>query len=392
VRRSAHASFRPTAQQELLLRTALSPPAEALGAWSELSRVFDVTRIELGSYAVMPMLYRRLIDLGIEDRRLERLKGIYRKAWYRNRLVIDRARTALEGLRDERIDAVLVGGAALIARWYPEPALRHLPFLEVLVRPQDAAAAPAALAARGWSPDVRPAAISSVEPLPFRHREEHLLVLHRRLPADLRIPGNAADGEDDFWSTITPATLGEASVLTFGPSEELFGTLVLGAKTHAVPSIQWVVDAATVIGAAEIDWLRLAELAARRRLSLRTRDALAYLSDVLGVAAGEAVVDGVERVSVTRRETLAHRLATRRRGRLGGLPTTLAAHVRETADDGPISALARLPAFLAAEWGLERPSEVLKVAFRKVVAALISGTTPKTSEPVSRRVWRSTSN
>jgi hypothetical protein len=72
------------------------------------------------------------------------------------------------------------------------------------------------------------------------------------------------------------------------------------------------------------------------------------------------VVEELERVPVTRRDALAHRLAAR------AAPESVTRFLTATGNVGTLRALSRLPSFLRDEWSLERRSQVPRAALRRV--------------------------
>jgi hypothetical protein len=62
---------------------------------------------------LLPLLYRNLDSLAIDDPALPQLKGVYRNSWYRNQRVFAAGREALERPRASSVERLVVGGLAL---------------------------------------------------------------------------------------------------------------------------------------------------------------------------------------------------------------------------------------------------------------------------------------
>ncbi len=62
-----HPGWYPTRQQELLLRAALLDGDSARESWKEWRSAIDIDLIDLGSQRLLPLLYRNLNRLEIED-------------------------------------------------------------------------------------------------------------------------------------------------------------------------------------------------------------------------------------------------------------------------------------------------------------------------------------
>src|SRR5438094_878124 len=103
----------PWPAQELLLGAALIAGPRGRAAWAELRMTLDVDTIDYASHAVLPLLYRRLKDAGIDDPLLGLFKGIHRYNWARNQALLEAFVPALRQLHDAGIPLALLKGAAL---------------------------------------------------------------------------------------------------------------------------------------------------------------------------------------------------------------------------------------------------------------------------------------
>ena len=85
----------PSAAQRLLLEAALGDGEAAVAAAREWSLLVDLDRIDFGSFRLLPLLVRNLERLDIELPSSDRLRGIYRRCWYRNQVLLRGAKAAL---------------------------------------------------------------------------------------------------------------------------------------------------------------------------------------------------------------------------------------------------------------------------------------------------------
>jgi hypothetical protein len=342
-RRALRGRLRPTEQQRLLLRCGLGDDAAAREAWARVSGPMDLDSLDEGSHGVLPLVYRALVRTESVDGRLPRLKGIYRKAWFANQLLLDTLRQPLGMLHHAGADPLLLHGTALMAAYYPETGLRRIPFLDVAVRPGTEEAALAALLRSGWSrhPDG-----DGSFPVPLLDADGRLLSLHAGLPEALLVPGLDGGGQEAMWARARTIEVAGGPARVLDPTDQLLCVCAVGPDLSLTPQAQWLADAAVLVAGGEIDWPALAGRARDRRVTARVRAAVAYLADELRLPVpGEA---RLPRAAVPGRERLAYRLYTRGGGPLGGLPQTLARHVRQTADLSAPRALAATPRFLGA--------------------------------------------
>jgi hypothetical protein len=294
-------SFWPSERQKLLLRTACGDRE----AWRRLRPQLDLERLELGSFPVLPLVHRQLIELGIDDLYMPRLAGIRRRTWTMNRLELDRVTPALRSLEEP----IVVGGWQFPAHYYGgDFGLRPVEGLEVLER----------FAWEFSTPD----------------REPELETF-----------------EIDLGGTKARALV---------PTDELLRICLAGARTSVPPNILWLADALAVLRS-EIDWDRLVRHALRLRAMLRLRDALVYLRRELGAAVPEEAIRELEAERPRPRERLAHE-------RAGRSPRVVVPRFLHVTADRPLpSALVALPTFLRDELGLKRRSQVpLEVVRRRL--------------------------
>lgn len=356
--------LRPTGQQHLLLRCALSgDDAAAASAWVAARRGMDFDRLDEGSHGVLPLVYRSLERACVADPLLGRLKGIYRKAWFANQLLRDALRQPLGMLEHAGAEPLLLHDTAMMCAYYAETAMRRVPYLDVAVRSGREDDALRALERSGWSRHPESEGDGSF-PVPLLDVDGRLLVLHAGLPEAMRVPGAADGGEASVWARAVTVDVASSPARVLSATDQLLCTCAVGPDLAITVQALWLADVAMLAERDDIDWDALAERARERRVSARVGAALEYLRDELGVE----VPAGIPPADVTSRDALAYRLYRLRGGPLGGLPQTLSRHVRATAGDGPVRALATAPRFLSDHWGVERPAGLPAAVVRRALA------------------------
>ena len=356
-------SFWPSEQQELILRAVALPDAGARAAWDRLTRVMNLDRLEEGSFAVMPQLYRRLVGLGIDAPELPRLKGIYRRSWYGNQLLLERAATLLRALAEHGIEPLVVGDAVLAVRTYGDTGSREIAQLEIVVKDADEHAVSDALGRAGWPfPAERLAGL-------LRRRGVARIVDGARRPLLVQtalLPEFSLTGLTG--ETFGAATRGEITgvpALFADPADELVRVCALGARRTFWHSVVWAADAAALIGAKpEMNWDRVVAVGIANRAGLPVADALRYLSAVLEVPVPSEIPEQLAAAPIEKKDLLAQRLAA---GSAGSAGATLAPLIRTT-DAGLGPASRRLPGFLRDRMSLERARDVPVALVRRKIA------------------------
>lgn len=176
-------------------------------------------------------------------------------------LVRPRVRSLLlEPLASAGVEPLVIKGMAVEER-YPAPGLRPMDDVDVLIRPEAHGAAVEALRSAGWNTT------------PRQGPDYSLGLSHPAmpgLPVDLH-KELAVRAEDvfrfharDLWADALPGTVFGARVMVLPPETELLVIATHAGKPfHNFDRLLWAVDATVVLGAGQIDWTRLEEIAAR---------------------------------------------------------------------------------------------------------------------------------
>lgn len=313
-RRRPSGSFWPDERQRALLRIVLGPAEQAVARWQALQPL-DVTALPIGSFGIMPLLYERLAAVAPDDPQLPLLHGTYRSTWYRDQLLLDRLGRLLPALRDRGVDALLVGGAAAVRRWYPALGSRPVSPVELIVGTQDIPAVRAACAESAWQPAGARQSVAR-----FVDDAGAALVAYAGAPAPLAGPLGPAGGYAALRESASE--LPELGGLVLDPVDELLRVCAVGARTVLPPSCQWLIDAHQILASADAP---AAERVVARAREFRVREPLRatilYLADELGLGASVDTRGDL-------RERLAHRLAGLPAGRLLGPAQRVAEHLR----------------------------------------------------------------
>jgi PST family polysaccharide transporter len=360
--------YRPTAVQEQLLLAALGDPDSAAEAWSVLPRDFSLDELEPGSFELIPLVYRNLAAARPDDPELPRLKGIYRRSWVKNNLLLGRTAEIARTLGNAGIPALFLEGPTHAARFYGDLALRPSSSVHVLVGPSDVAEASTLLERRAWSP--RPGSGAYPDWRLLFDQGGNICVLRSSLAFDYAGSGDQPS-EESLWAAAESYPVGEIQALVPTPTDALLAAFVAGARYGPLPRTQWLTDAMMILRGPEVDWDRIIELAVTHGQHLRLRTALGCLLD-LPVPVPErvhAAHDWLERRPATRRDRLAFELSSGRLARRGGLPHALAELVAATEDEPLIRTAARIPRHLRTRWSVEHRWQLPLAAGRRMLQA-----------------------
>jgi Uncharacterised nucleotidyltransferase len=352
-------AFWPDAEQELLLRVALLDDERSHAAWEALEPELDVEHLERGSLALVPLVYERL---SARDETFNpKLRGIYRHVWSRNRVAFRSVAEMLKAVHVRDIESIVLGDAALLARFYRRAGARPLYEPTVLVPSARTVGAMKALEAAGWSPEHVGSGgnrwyVRAAPPLELRS------ALCWRALIELE---SAPEVAEELWAGREPAQVEDVDTSTLSATHSLLYACCRGARGGR--GVAWLADAFTIVREAqdEIDWSQLVSTATRLGSALRIKDALAYLAGTLDAPIPTAVYAEVEALPVSAREVLAYRVGSWGGYRSGNLPSTVAAHLVTTRDESLVRAAVMLPRFVSREWGLDHLSQLPAAIVRR---------------------------
>ncbi len=361
------AIWMPTAAEELLLKAALWPGERGLDAWRRWRLdAPDIDVLDHGSYRLLPLVYSNLGPLLDEDPDVGRLKGVYRRSWAANQIVLRKGRAAIDAIQAAGVEVLALKGGGLVGSAYERLGARPMADLDLAVQPAAVPAAVAALRGAGFeAPTEDPArALEVRHSLGFLDADEQEIDLHSGMLW-------RAGLDQEFWSGTVPVELAGARLLTLCPADQLLHVCVHGAAWNPVQPFRWVADAFMVLQAAggEFDWERVVTMATRGRLTLPMRDAISFLEVEMKAPVGAGVVERLAAVRVSGRERRAHEALAQppsSRRSLAMLWWFWERHRAQASLSGERSSLAGMVRYLQGFWELDRPSQVPAYAVRRL--------------------------
>lgn len=380
-------SWRPSAQQELLLRAALWEGDAGREAWDDWIGQVDIQTLDAGSYRLLPLLYLNLRALEIEHPEVERIHGVYRYHWYRNQLLMRRGALALDALHDAGITTMLLKACALIPLYYKNPAARPMDDVDVLVPTPDARKAMQVLEKLGWNPwfgqeaDYTDQFMERHYAHTLRDKDGFTLDLHRHMMYfDTR-----RDADVEFWKGAISFEFEGIATHALHPSDQLLHLCVHGSVWNPVSPIRWAADSMMVLRNAEIDWDRFMEQAKQRDLVLAARSEIEYLKTALGAPVPDEAMTALNRLPVSNFDRLQYRVNITPYSERGGVEK-LWYHYEHYRRFGEMyqneNVLVRFPAFLRDTWGLKKTREVPMHMARYVLRKLGLYNEPHHTNPV----------
>ncbi|MFN9372657.1 MAG: nucleotidyltransferase family protein [Planctomycetaceae bacterium] len=301
-------AWQPSRLQTLLLHACLdSDPNSARRHFGEWQRQLDLDHIDFGSYRLLPLLWKRIEALAFDSRDRERIKGVYRRTWYANQLVLARASLLVQSLAARQIPTMVIKGAPLALCDYGDPGQRPMDDVDLVVPFAKAHQAVDALCDAGWVPEPTPltgtrvAAAGAHDSWTAGPRRRELFddaYFHARHAHGFRGPGGT--GADLHWvfsqENFDPRLdqdVGNRAIplreraggtrwahtLVPSPADHLLLLLVHGSRWNPVPPVRWAADSVILLRSAgtDLDWTQFEHSARDRGQAATAAVLLAYL-------------------------------------------------------------------------------------------------------------------
>jgi hypothetical protein len=264
----------------LLLTVAVGPDAAAIRAWQAWrGQGGDLGTLDRDEHPVLPMLYRRLVALGIEDGDLQRLLGIHRQCWARNQQLLSGFRGDLELLAQGTIPAMVGSRIALIAADDRDVGATYLGVPSCLVPAHSADAALSLLVDHGFAlsvPGTPRSIVATRHSAPLARPDDpgHMI--------ELEWHQHRTD-EHGPWTRSRACAIGPVDTLAPSPEDLLVD--VLASSRRGQPG--WmgsVLDAMFIVSrfGRGLDWSLVVDEAGRRRASIALASGLRDLREDFG--------------------------------------------------------------------------------------------------------------
>ncbi|MES2176678.1 MAG: nucleotidyltransferase family protein [Gemmatimonadota bacterium] len=251
----------------LLLRAIFLDGRESMDAWHAWQATTQLDDVDPECYALLPMLYRKLERVDPDHPDLGRLKGVRRRIWLENQLVLPQAAAALRRLHSEGIESLLLGELAMGTAYYPENGLRQIRQTDIAVPRGDARRTKALLSPMASTLRVH----TSIMFLGCPREVEHL-----------------------WWSEAAHVHIMDVPSRVLAPADQLVHTLVsAGSLWSSDPATWWMADALILLAESNVDINRVVDIARRLKVTAFLLDALERLRAALGCPVALNLIDAL---------------------------------------------------------------------------------------------------
>jgi hypothetical protein len=290
--------FVPLAAHESLLRVVGGRGDEARDSLTQWCKAFDPRLpVDGGTYRLMPMVFHRMQQWGVDHDLRPLLKGVYRRSFVENSGLIAGTAPAIQALTDRGLAPVMLKGAAMVAAGiYPTLAARPMMDVDIYVAEHRREAAFAALTDIGWRFDSASVDPQVVHAAAFRDPSgSGAIDLHWWPLNDVRTASSARALTAD----LSPAGHLDLAATVPDTTAQLIIVLVHGGEPNPECPVRWAADALLILAGDEyVDWARVVDFARCHQIGLRIRRMLEALEAVVGGTVPQSVLQELNALPV----------------------------------------------------------------------------------------------
>lgn len=293
-----------TEEKKLLLQTIFAEEEKKLLLWQQWYKKIDIENdIDSESYHLLPLLYDSLSSYQIKTEEEKRLKGIYRRSWYKNQLHLKNFQDILANFNQENICPIILGDLVMATQYYQQIAHRPINTYELFVLPNQVNLAIEKLEKLGWKPTFKISKVTTntYSKLVMINAEKNCLILYWQL----WIEKLSINSEEDILSICQKINIGDYQTFRLKPIPQVLAICLENIFFKYNNLTRFVVDLKQVLikHSSEIDSQTLTEKVKEYQLNYSYQNLILELSKIKEDKWLEEIVDSVKNLEITALET-----------------------------------------------------------------------------------------
>jgi len=259
-----------------ILKICLAADEEVRRLLTDWESKYSISEVDGGLVRFLPFLYRRILDLNIEARDYNILRGVYFKHWW-VQTVFQKNNLAFLGTLDETFPpfAILKGVALQNTVYSHDPRTRPCDDVDIFVYSSDRKKAAKYFLRNEFRLD-------NVYPLDYvlKYRKSASFVKDG-ISIDLNwgLHEYAKNPEYQKMIEFQGIEIEQVKFNVLSVTINLIHTIIHGAAWNSISSTRWILDAALLSRSSEIDWTLFAEIVIENGWQHPLVDQLNYLSE-----------------------------------------------------------------------------------------------------------------
>lgn len=305
--------------QELLLKAAILPPAEAIGFWDKWKLANNIRNSDLGKSDILPQIFdpldhdsQRLLSLvyhNLEksgDPIIATLRGYYRYSWMKGSYFVSNTSKLVDKLQKAGFDVMVLKGIPLAVMYYKNVGVRPMGDIDIFVPLHQIEKAikfiEENLGIKGNKHENELRKLGMFHAMHFTNGKGLDFDLHWHF----HIYNLNQESDQPMWDKKIPFPITSDIIsATLSPTHQLYRNFTHGYQWLLPnPPIRWIPDSLVLLRTSyeQIDWLELIELAKRQRLIIPICSMLRYLQSHFGVTYPDHVLATINELQGSRTE------------------------------------------------------------------------------------------
>ena len=301
-------------EQKLLLKACVLEGKEAIKAWQEWKESVDIETLDDGSNSILSQLYHNLVANQVEDWHMARLKGIYKRTWYNNQLLLKKLQNILEAFQESNIDTIVNTDAAIVTAYCENYSQLAINDFNLLLHPSDRKKAIAILSKLGWSQVEASSSVINEQDLSLKFKDESTTILNLVARIFWIIPQEYTDKQ--LWENALVHPIADKEVLMLG-AIDLFLYLCIrtfyqaqGSNLYFLLSAMIILQKSALGNQNSWNWIDLVTQAQRYQTIIPLRNMLISLRQLFEISFPNWVLPALDQMPVSPQEYLKYRLLT----------------------------------------------------------------------------------
>lgn len=255
--------FPVSESQVFLLKAIIGNDRTAVKSYKKWIDAVNFTNyIDGESYALIPALYKRLSVLGFDDINMNKYKGIYKKAFYKNSLLLNLINTIGAELNSRKIPVTVLKGIPMLINYLGDMGVRSMGDVDMVVDRENVPDTIKILEAYGFRSDCGYNIYENIE-----SRHSYSFSNDKDLEIDLYWTSIPVSYENVKLDALREFTYKGVILNMLVPEDLIFQVCLHGASWDPVVSIRWIFDLHTILQEeTEIVWKKLLARIANTRL------------------------------------------------------------------------------------------------------------------------------
>ena len=299
-------------EQKLLLQACVLQGEVAIEAWQKWKESVDIETLDSASNTILCQLYHNLSANQVEDWHMARLKGIYKRTWYNNQLLLRKLQTVLKAFGEANIETIVNGDVAIIWGYCDDYGQLSINDFNLLVHPSNGKKAIKILNQLGWSQVEDSSWVINEGDLSLSLEDKSKTILSLQGRIFWIIPQEYTDKQ--LWENAVLCSIGDKQVLMLSWIDLFLHLCMRTFYRSQSYQINLLVNAMIILQKSGLEnqnswnWMELVTQAQKYQVIIPLRNMLILLRQLFELSFPDWVLPSLDQMPVAGKEYLKYQL------------------------------------------------------------------------------------